>query len=415
MRKFVKLISAFALVALCAVLFCFASLPVVGIAEEQTQAESTDTIKAFVKQLCEYNGAGDKAGARNYIVEAFQNAVGEDGETPASESQVKSLPFGKNGNSYVNIEVKLDVGSTKQIIIGAHYDTVGEGAGDNVCGVAALYQTLNALYQHKENLPFNVVIVAFDGEEDGLVGSSYYVNEYMSEEEIANTLVMFNVDSIAPNGQLYLMCENKSTDLAKLILKGRDPHLIREKPYARGTYNELDRSFGYGYYEMVQGSDHTPFRLQGVPIAFFFSGTYALGSWNFIADSAINTSSDTYENLTKFSFAERILTVSDAIVDAVLSEEFVDVAENARNQLVNLNLWYNAWWSTIVVGVILIALVVATILYNRKLQKKAILGTAEIKNNKVFDKPAAEDIFTFKDEKDAQNGNDMDDIFTFKK
>ena len=404
---------------LTAVLFILLALTAcfvpVAYAEEQSGVVSTatdDEIALFVQQLCELNANGSKEQVKIFLEDSFRRVVGEDDTTPVSERKVKSWIFGKDTN-YFNIEVTLKGQDTsKQIVIGAHYDAVGEGAGDNACGVAVLYRVFKTLASTSRQLPYNVVFVAFDGEEDGLLGSQNYVDKL---EDPSSVLVMFNVDSIALGKQLYLMCENKSTDLADLILKGYDPHQIKEKPYGLGTSQELYTSFGYGYYEMVQGSDHTPFRLKGIPIAFFFSGSYSVGSWGLDTGNTINTSADTYANLTKHAYVERILTVSDAIESAILSQDFVAVAQNARNQLVNLNFWYNSWWPRIAVAVILVVLVVLTILYNRKLQKKAAVGTAEIKTNKVFDKPPAEDIFTFKGQDTKDDGTGVDDIFTFKK
>ena len=62
---------------------------------------------------------------------------------------------------------------------------------------------------------------------------------------------------------------------------------------------------------------------------------------------------------------------------------------------------------------VLVILAICTVLYSRKLQKKAILGTAEIKTQKVFEKPDASEIFSFAETKDDKK--DIDDIFTFKK
>lgn len=426
-------------------------LPSVAFAEEQTTEEQmppeqtteeqpseeqpaetvnyNPDIDEFVRTLCNFN-ATSKSAAKQYIIDTFRVALGEEPEQSGEAlsengaslaatamtkavSRVTPLYFSRDQKSYFNIEAKLEGKDTsKQIIIGAHYDAIGEGAGDNVCGVAALYQTLKTLAQHEDELPYSVTFVAFDGEEDGLLGSYDYVNNLA---DTSSVLVMFNIDSIVWGDNLYLMCENRSTDLADLILKGQDPNLIREKPYARGTSLEFYYSYGYGYYEYVQGSDHTPFRLVGIPIAFFFSGTYPVGSWGFDAGDAINTANDTYENLTNHAYVERIFTVSDVIANTVLREDFVTVAANARNQLVNLDFWYNGWWPRLAVLGILMVLVVFTVLYNRKLQKKAILGTAEIKTQKVFEKPSAEEIFTFKGQTSDSDDSNVDGIFTFKK
>ena len=385
-------------VLIAVLLFVIALLPNVAVAEEVGSGRSQNSdIYAFVEELCERQ-RDDKLSERAFLKEKFAELLGE--------NAVEEQDFTIGQEKYVNLVAKITKNNEwDQIIIGAHYDTVSEGAGDNACGVAALYLTMQHLA--KENLPFNIVFVAFDGEEYGLMGSEYYVGR-MSQKELKTTLVMFNFDTIATGDDLYLMCENKPTDLAKLILSKADG--ILEKPYAKGVYGNVYDPFDYGYYEMVQGSDHTPFRLAGIPIAFFFSGAFTSSGYVESIDptkTVINTSADTFENLVAKhpNFQDRIITVSDAVVNTVKSDKFLTI--DARKQLVNLNLWYNVLWPILVVIVIAIAAIVLGIFYYRKLQKNAILGESEIKSQKVFDKPKAEDIFSFKED-------DSDDIFTFK-
>ena len=398
-------------------------------ANEPTVIQENAEIKAFVKELCELNATGDKAEVRTYLVEKFNEALGKSADVATVSSSVQPVMFHDSDSkeNYFNIVARLEkVGATKQIIVGAHYDvTSGEGASDNVAGVAALYYTMMTLAENASKIPFNITFVAFDGEEKGLLGSKFFVDGDingkggMSSEEIANTLVMFNIDSIALGDDVYLMCENKHTDLADLLLENSVD--ILEKPYARGTYGSAIDSIyghGYGYYEYIQGSDHTPFRLRGIPIAFLFSGTYSASPWGFSESSSsnrvMNSADDTYENLVKsgVAYAVRIQNVGDAIANTILSDGFTEVAENARSQLVNLNFWYNRWWASLAIFVILVVLAISTWLYSRKLQKSAILGTAEIKTRKVFEKPDASEIFSFEDTKDGKT--DADDIFTFK-
>ncbi|MCH5156430.1 MAG: M28 family peptidase [Clostridiales bacterium] len=411
-----KRVLLFTLIALLVVLsfgsaVAFAQIPTFASAVNSSVNVNSAELKQFVQELCELNGQGDKMATAIYLLGKFDEALANaSGVTTSVQEQY----FG-DGKSYSNIVAKIaKAGISKQLIIGAHYDAVGQGAGDNAVGVAALYCTMKALAANANKIPFNVTFVAFDGEEDGLLGSDYFVNGRngsggMSAEEKANTLVMFNIDSIALGQNMYLMCENKHTTLANTILTHAQG--VQEKPYAKGIYGSHMDSFNYGYYEFVQGSDHTSFRLAGIPIAFFFSGEYKRGSWNFDPGSRVNTAADTYENLEGSQFVERIITVSNAIVDTVLDEQFPTVATNARKELVNIKLWYNGWWPSLVVLGILIILAVFTFLYYRKLQKNSILGTAEIKTQKVFEKPDASEIFSFAD---SNEKSDVDDIFTFK-
>ena len=394
----------------------------VSFAEEVSATQTTENdVENFVKELCELNANGNKAETITHLVAKFRKALGEPADVTEADSNVQTERFSNSNENYYNIVARLvKDGTDKQIIIGAHYDVSnGAGAADNAAGVAALYLTMQTLVQNADKVPFNITFVAFDGEEQGLLGSQEFVKK-LSAEQLLNTLVMFNIDSIALGDNLYLMCENKHTALAKAILANSQG--IVEKPYARGTYGsylEDIYGFGYGYYEFVQGSDHTPFRLSGIPIAFLFSGTYSALPWSFKessdpANQVINSEADTYDNLAKTDFVSRIQTVSDAIVNTVLSNDFATVAENARSQLVNLKFWYNKWWASLAIFVILVVLAVLTWLYYRKLQKNAILGNAEIKTQKVFEKPDASEIFSFGETK-SESKADIDDIFTFKK
>lgn len=413
MRKFVVVMFA-ALV--CALVFC----NTVAFAESDSTATAQPlSAQEFVQQLCKLNkavasansgGVGDsKKAVRTFISEQLAASLGND--------SVTEIYFGEGDTAGYNIEGKLDVANTDQcVIVGAHYDARGEGAADNAVGVAVLMQVAKQLAENESSLPFDVYFVAFDCEEDGLVGSSAYVTSIGSADhkfKLSDVLVMFNVDTVAV-GDMYLLCENKHTDLADLILSKCDS--LSEKPYGKGVYANLD-SYGYGYYENIQGTDHTPFRLQGIPTALLFAGNYGLLGYEY--DSKLNSSDDTFDNLVAANpdYAQRISDAAGAIAGTVLDEKFSDVALHARKQLVNNDAVYNAWWPSLVVLGVLVILGVFTWLYHRKLQKSAILGSGEIKKNTVFDKPNAEDIFSF----DGSSSNmskdkpDADDIFTFKK
>lgn len=328
-------------------------------------------------------------------------------------------PFGiSDSKKGYNIVARLNKsGSDKQIIIGAHYDSDGQGANDNASGVAALMLVVKGL--SKSDLPCNVVFVLFDGEENGMLGSYSYVNE-MFQADKDNTLLMVNIDSVANGDNLYVWCENKHTDLANLFVSKSDK--LTEKPYANGTYYLGDvSSTGHGYIETPQGSDHTPFRQAGIPTALFFSGTYSADPWNYaestnLVKNTMNTSSDTFEKLDNNNGAEfvaKIETTANVIVETVRDGSFIQTAANQRKQLVNLNVLGRSLWARIICfGILVIAVVLLACVYYRKLQKRAIMGTAEIKNTKVFTTPDAKDIFSFADTK-TDSKPSVDDIFTF--
>lgn len=403
------------IVTLLIVLSC--SFSGVAYAEETTSANYTKSIAYnFVQEFCTKfpnRVAGvtvnepSADSVQYYLREQLLSATN-------GIAKVEYKPFALTDVSKAfNIEARLNKqGADKQIIIGAHYDSDGQGANDNASGVAALLLTAQALSQNIDSLPCNVVFVLFDAEEYGMYGSSNYISA-MSQTEQDNTLVMVNIDCIANGDNLYVWCENKHTDLCDLIVSQSDK--LTEKPYAKGTYN-LDSGLGYGYTETPQNSDHTPFRMAGIPIALFFSGTYSAEPWHYAESenplkNTMNSSSDTFENLDKNNGAEFVVKIeatANAISQTVLDDNFVAVATNQRSQLVNYNVLGRSSYAKLICVVLFVAVIVFALLYYRKLQKRAILGTAEVKSDKVFSTPDAKDIFTFDDQKPK-----AEDIFTF--
>jgi Peptidase family M28 len=83
----------------------------------------------------------------------------------------------------------------KVILVGAHFDhaRVGDGAVDNWSGASllpSLYQSIKATSRRH-----TFVFIAFTAEEQGLVGSHFYVTQ-MSAAEVARTQAMINLDSL---------------------------------------------------------------------------------------------------------------------------------------------------------------------------------------------------------------------------
>ncbi|WP_082099637.1 M20/M25/M40 family metallo-hydrolase [Demequina maris] len=89
----------------------------------------------------------------------------------------------------------------RTVVVGGHLDSVGEGPGinDNGSGTATILET--ALQMAELGIePENRVRFAFwSGEEDGLLGSEYYVSQ-LSKSEIKDIAVNLNFDMVAsPN------------------------------------------------------------------------------------------------------------------------------------------------------------------------------------------------------------------------
>jgi len=81
------------------------------------------------------------------------------------------------------------------ILVGAHYDhaELGEGVADNWTGASLLPSLYQAMSSQQPR--FSFVFVAFAGEEKGLVGSRYYVNQ-LTKESIAKIQAMICMDTL---------------------------------------------------------------------------------------------------------------------------------------------------------------------------------------------------------------------------
>jgi len=109
-------------------------------------------------------------------------------------------PFSYAGTTYHNV-VATQLGVTRPndiYVIGAHYDSysstgIAPGADDDASGVAGVLEAARVLSQY--DFDATVVYIAFDREEQGLIGSSAYANAHASD----HILGMVQLDMIAYN------------------------------------------------------------------------------------------------------------------------------------------------------------------------------------------------------------------------
>ncbi len=155
----------------------------------------------------------------------------------------------------------------RSVILGAHYDTVKDtqGASDNGSGVAVLMTV--ARHIAERDYPFDVRIVLFGAEEEGLFGSKQYV-ESMSREEIDGTIAMLNLDAVGSGTSLTA---TGNSDLTSEAIE------IGQELGAPITLRVGE----------VATSDHEPFEEAGIPTLFLSSNDL----------SRINSPEDTIEHI----------------------------------------------------------------------------------------------------------------------
>ena len=158
------------------------------------------------------------------------------------------------------------------IVLGAHLDHLGMGGGgnaldpkvhavhngadDNASGVAALLLAAQQLAQHADQLQRDVYIIAFSGEEEGDLGSDYFVKHATMKDITA----MINMDMVGRMRGNHLSVNGGAS--AK---EWKD--LVAPACAAAGVTCTIGGS-GYG------PSDHMPFYIAGVPVLFLFTGNH---------------------------------------------------------------------------------------------------------------------------------------------
>lgn len=97
--------------------------------------------------------------------------------------------------------------SDSVILVGAHYDSVPDcpGADDNASAVATLIACAKAVSEFSPQIP--ICFVAFNCEEDGLIGSQDFVSNYLSETNLkieqVHILEMIGYATDEPNSQNF--------------------------------------------------------------------------------------------------------------------------------------------------------------------------------------------------------------------
>lgn len=156
------------------------------------------------------------------------------------------------------------------IVIGAHYDHVGyvfeegkrvvyNGADDNASGTATVIEVGRWLVQNRSLLKRSVILVAFDGEEAGLIGSTFMVKN--NQIPIDKVKAMFSLDMVGMLSKYdgLDLVGNATLNNGEFLLNGiAEKHGIKIK-------NEGKR--------VEMQTDTSPFGKVGIPAVHVFTST----------------------------------------------------------------------------------------------------------------------------------------------
>src|SRR5690554_1120761 len=142
--------------------------------------------------------------AKNWIIDRYQDLGYTDIETQdfrVRGQNTSNIIITKTGSVYANTF----------LIIDGHYDTVnGPGANDNGSGTVLLLEIARIL--KNVNTEYSIKFIHFSGEEAGLIGSEYYVNNTVVPENMDIKLVL-NIDEVGGVAGMNNNTDRKSTRL----------------------------------------------------------------------------------------------------------------------------------------------------------------------------------------------------------
>ena len=189
------------------------------------------------------------------------------------ETLTKAIGAHKKGKAYpkemANVIATIPgVEADKYVVVGAHYDHLGNkvgigihpGADDNASGIVALLSLAKMMKAQGITPKYTILFCAWDGEEKGLLGSKYFVADWFKDEANAKEICYYmNFDMVG---------RTQYPEHPAVTFSWNDnyPQLKEEFQKILDTVEQpfkilYEQRFGDG----KGGSDYAPFSLRNIP------------------------------------------------------------------------------------------------------------------------------------------------------
>lgn len=189
-----------------------------------------------------------------------------------------------------NVVAWINNNAANTVVLGAHYDHLGfgedknaldgvnevhNGADDNASGTAALLELARKL-KNQSPSSNNYLLIHFSGEELGLIGSKYWLDNPTA--------------TVTPNYMINMDMVGRYDTSRKLTIGG-----YGTSPEWGLTIPLLAKNLAYKIDSAGTGpSDHASFYRKDIPVLFFFTGSHpdyhkATDDWDKINYTGINT------------------------------------------------------------------------------------------------------------------------------
>lgn len=219
-------------------------------------------------------GFGTQGGrmAANYIENQFRDAGIQPWQGRYMHHFINSrMMFKTEGCNIIGwVEGADSILKNEYVVVGAHYDhlayylkgdsmVVYNGADDNASGTATIIELGRWLSKNRDQLKRSVILIAFDGEESGLIGSTYIVNNNIIP--VDRVKMMFSLDMVgmlSKYGGIDVVGNSTLNDGEKLIDEIAAKHNIKVKEDGKRIEMQTDTS---------------PFGKKGIPSVHVFTST----------------------------------------------------------------------------------------------------------------------------------------------
>jgi hypothetical protein len=222
---------------------------------------------------------GVDAGARDAMT-----ALGCEASLELAMQEVDDLPA---WNVVARLPGRDPARAKEHVVIGSHLDHLGRrgerffpGADDDGSGTTGVLAVSTMLAKNPTRPARSVVFVCFCGEESGLVGSGFFVQN--CPVPLSSIVAELQMDMIGRDEEANMESRTEAERSEKAADNRNTVHLIGTRKLAPELHElclQKNETAGFelewDQEGMFSRSDHAHFARMGVPIAFFFTGLHA--------------------------------------------------------------------------------------------------------------------------------------------
>ncbi|NIF05895.1 M28 family peptidase [Chryseobacterium sp. Tr-659] len=249
-------------------------------ADMVTQTNITNNLQEFASYGVKTTGSQANVNAMNWIKNKYLSY----GYT-ASQIEESPFTFGSTSSKNLIITKTGTLYPNKYVIICGHFDTInGPGVNDNGSGTSIILEAARIL----KDVPteYSIKFIHFSGEEQGLRGSSHYVNNvvYQGGVRKLDIKLVFNLDQVGGvkgNNNNTVYCDEDQGGLSSN--NAASAAVTQQLRNCTALYSPLQTAV-----DPAADTDYIPFEQKGEVITGFFER---------IRSTYPHTSKDTFVNM----------------------------------------------------------------------------------------------------------------------